>query len=105
MKLNFKDYYQSKKKLLEAIDSSPKVRLKYKLDKYCKLPLHENVDSDKKIYYALKPDDVVEIIWEYDSPDNPTVRCIKILESGETYFPVWHSTKIFNWTLKNTNEI
>ena len=103
MKLNFKDYYDSKIKLLEAIDCSPKVKLSYRLDKYCKLPLHETVDAEKKLYYALKPDDVVEIIWEYDSPDSPTVRCIKINE--KTYFPVWHSAKIFNWTLKNTKEI
>jgi hypothetical protein len=73
--------------------------------KYCKVPVHERVDSSEKIYFSLKPDDQVEILWEYDTPENPTVRYIRVVESGETFFPVWSSGKMFNWVVSNTEEI
>lgn len=105
MKLGFKQYYESKMKLLEATDSSPRVVLHYRLTKYCKVPVNEQIDSDEKIYFSLKPDDEVEILWEYDSPENPTVRYIRVVESGQTFFPVWSSGKVFNWVVSNTEEI
>jgi hypothetical protein len=105
MKLEFKQYYESKKKLIESVDSCPKVKLQYRLDKYCKLPLHETVDSDEKIYISLKPDDIVEILWEYDTPDTPTVRYVSIVENDKILFPVWNSTKMFNWAVNNATEI
>lgn len=105
MKLTFKEYYNSKKRLLEAIDSSPKIKLQYKLQKYCKVPLLEHIDTDDKTYISFKPDDIIEVVWEYDTPESPTVRCIKLVETNETYFPVWGSIKFFNWTLNNTKEI
>lgn len=103
--MDFKQYYSSKIRLLEAVDSSPKVKLRYRLTKYCKVPILKEIDSRDKDYVSLKPDDLIEILWEYDSPDNPTVRYIKILDEGETYFPFWHSSKIFTWALSNTEEI
>lgn len=103
--MDFKKYYDSKIRLLEAVDSSPKVKIKYKLTKYCKVPVLNEVDSKDKNYISFKPDDVVEILWEYDAPDNPTVRYIKILDKELTCFPFWSSTKIFTWTLGNTEEI
>lgn len=103
--MDFKQYYDSKIRLLEAVDSSPKVKLRYKLKKYCKVPMLKEVDSRDKNYVSLKPDDVIEILWEYDSPDNPTVRYIKVLGENDTYFPFWNSSKIFTWALSNTEEI
>jgi len=103
--MDFKNYYDSKIRLLEAVDSSPKVKLTYRLTKYCKIPILKEVDSRDKEYIPLKPDDVVEILWEYDSPDNPTVRYIKITEGDKMYFPFWNSSKIFTWALNNTEEI
>jgi hypothetical protein len=103
--MDFKQYYNSKIRLLEAVDSSPKVKMKYRLSKYCKIPLYETVDCTNKNYISLKPDDVIEILWEYDSPDKPTVRYIKIVEKDKTLFPVWGSNKIFSWALSNTEEI
>lgn len=103
--MDFKAYYRSKVKLLEAVDSSPKVKLKYKLLKYCKIPLAESVDSSNKSYIALKPDDIIEILWEYDSLDSPTVRYVKLIETDQTMFPVWSSNKIFSWALNNASEI
>jgi hypothetical protein len=103
--MDFKCYYDSKIRLLEAVDSSPKVILKYKLTKYCKVPMLKEVDSGDKDYISLKPDDIIEILWEYDSPDNPTVRYIKIMNQDLTYFPFWNSSKIFTWALSNTEEI
>lgn len=105
MKLEFKQYYESKMRLLEAVDSSPKIKLQYKLVKYCKLPLHEAVDNTNKKYIPLKPDDIVEILWEYDVPDMPTVRYVRIIDTAETLFPVWNSIKMFSWVLNNTKEI
>jgi hypothetical protein len=103
MNFEFKDYYESKKRLIEAVDSSPKVKLQYKLNKYCKFPVYESIECTNKTYILLKPDDEVEILWEYDIPDNPTVRYIKY--NGETYFPSWNNLKIFNWTVNNAIEM
>lgn len=103
--MGFKQYYDSKKKLLEAVDSCPRVKLSYKLEKYCKLPLYENVDSDSKTYFSLKPDDEIEILWEYDTPDTPTVRYIRIVDTQQTFSPAWSSVKMFNWVVNNTIEI
>ena len=105
MKLDFKQYYESKMKLLEAVNTSPKIKLKYKLTKYCKIPVYETVDSSEKIYLTLKPDDVVEILWEYDTPDHPTVKCMQLLGNSSILFPSWNSTKIFNWSINNTLEL
>lgn len=105
MKLEFKQYYESKKKLLEAVDSSPRTKVSYKLQKYCKVPLYEKVDSVDKIYYALKPDDTVEILWEYDTLNTPTVRYIHIVEAEQTFIPAWNSSKIFSWLMNNTKEL
>lgn len=102
-KLDFKKYYESKLKLIEAVDSSPKIKIQYKLNKYCKIPLLESIDSDRKIYVGLKPDDIIEFLWEYDSPDNPLVRYLKI--GGSTFFPLWNSSKMLNWVINNTDEI
>jgi hypothetical protein len=105
MKLNFKQYYESKMKLLEAVNTSPKIKLKYSLTKYCKIPFYETIDSSDKKYLTLKPDDIVEILWEYDTPDHPTAKCMWLLGEPNTLFPSWNSTKIFNWSLSNTTEI
>jgi hypothetical protein len=105
MKLDFKSYYESKLKLLEAVDSSPRVKLQYKLTKYCKVPLHETVETEEKTYFSLKPDDQIEILWEFDIPDNPTVRYVRIMETDETFFPVWNNSKMFSWVLNNTDEL
>lgn len=105
MKLEFKQYYESKKKLLEAVDSSPRAKVNYKLNKYCKVPLYEQVDSVEKIYISLKPDDMLEILWEYDTPNStPSVRYIRIVETKQVFIPAWSSSKIFTWLMNNTDE-
>lgn len=103
--MNLKDYYHSKMKLIEAVDSSPRVKLRYKLEKYCKVPLYETPDESSKIYYSFKPDDQIEVLWEYDVPESPSVKYIKILSEGAVYFPDWKSSKIFSWLLNSTKEI
>ena len=105
MKLAFKDYYESKLKLIEAVDLSPRVKLTYKLNKYCKVPVYEQVDSESREYISLKIDDEIEILWEYDSLDAPTVRYIRITETEQTFVPAWNSGKMFNWVVNNTREL
>lgn len=105
MKLTFKDYYESKVKLIEAVDLSPRVKLKYKLNKYCKIPVYEAVDSNDRDYISLKLDEEVEILWEYDTLDTPTVRYIRIIETKQTFIPAWNSGKMFNWVVHNTEEL
>ena len=105
MKLTFKDYYESKMKLIEAVDLSPRVKLQYRLTKYCRVPVYEQVDSNERVYFSLKPDDKVEILWEYDTLDAPTVRYIRIVETKQTFIPAWNSGKMFNWVVNNTDEL
>ena len=55
MKLTFKEYYKAKKRLIEAVDSSPKIKLQYKLQKYCKVPLLEHIDVDAHAHLITQP--------------------------------------------------
>lgn len=105
MKFDFKQYYDSKMKLLEAVDSSPRIKLKYKLTKYCKIPIFETIETNTKTYLSLKPDDELEVLWEYDSPDNPTIKFLKFHNTDNPIFPAWSSPKMFSWLLNNTDEI
>ena len=109
-RLSFKEYYESKKRLLMASESIPRIRNEYYLTKYCKFPIFESMDSDSKQYVSFKPKDRIEVLWEkMDENDAyPAARRMLIIsESGDEMevYPCWNNKKMHNWIDNNTNEI
>jgi hypothetical protein len=107
-RLGFKDYYESKDKLLAACDDAPRIRTEYILTKYCKFPIFESLEEDEREYIAFKPKDVIEILWERSSEidEYPAAKCIILIsEEGREVFPCWNNNKLHNWVNRNTNEL
>jgi hypothetical protein len=106
-RLSFKEYYESKKNLLAACDSVPRIRNEYRLTKYCKFPVFEALDGDEKVYVSFKPKDKIEILWERanEFDDYPTAKCMVLLsESKKEVFPCWNNKKIHRWIASSTIE-
>jgi len=106
--LSFSEYYNSKQKLLESAEESPRIYSYYNVLNYRKVPVLEDYDSEDKIYLSLKPNDQLKILWEYENVYFPTVRkFIFIRENGndESYFPCWSNKKLLKWVMNNANEI
>lgn len=110
MKLTFKEYLESKKKLLEAIQKSPVQRSVYNVKRYCKLVVIENVDDDTKVTLLLKPNQQVIVEWKYDTPEDPTPVHIRIEDTKKPelceteYCTDWKGLKLKGWLSKNTSE-
>jgi uncharacterized pyridoxamine 5'-phosphate oxidase family protein len=107
-RLSFKRYFESKKKLLEACESVPRIRNEYKVTKYCKFPVFESLDDDSKSYVAFKAMDRIEVLWEKsDQDDNyPVARYIVLLsEDGQKVYPCWNNKKIHSWIENSTIEV
>ena len=100
-KLTFKEYIESKQILKSATQNSLRVLTQYSMLKYCKLPLVEQFDSEEKQYVALKPKDVIEILWECDD-SIMRVKSILIMEEEKKYYPSWNDKKMHEWVQANT---
>ena len=100
-KISFKTYYDSKQKLKAAGEDCPKYFKEYVVNKYCKLPLLEDMNSDEKLYLSLKPKDKLEIFWEVNDLINPIPRYVKITNEdnieGRKYYFSWNLMKVNKW--------
>lgn len=107
-RLSFSEYYVSKKKLLSACDSVPRIRNEYTLKKYCKFPVFEALDNDDRSYVSFRPKDRIEVLWEKvdEFDDYPTAkRIVLISEDGDKeVYPCWNNKKIHKWINSNTIE-
>jgi hypothetical protein len=65
-KLNFLQYLDSKKQLLESIKRDPIVVYSYTITKYCKLAVGSNLCEEKQ-YIDLKPKCEIDVVWRYDN--------------------------------------
>ena len=100
-KISFKQYYESKQKLKAAGEDCPKYFKEYTINKYLKLPLLEEVDSEEKVYLALKPKDKLQIFWEVSDLVNPIPRYVRIISEevldDKKYYFSWTLPKINKW--------
>jgi len=106
-KLTFKQYLNSKTKLLEAIEESPIYTATYTVSKYCKLPVGES--KDLKEYIHLKPKHQIVVEWDYGNPDDPQALTIKFdkvvdLDREKAYNPLWISERLEKWLTKNARK-
>lgn len=110
--MGFKEFYESKyqdskKKLLAACDTTPRVRNEYKLVKYCKFPVYESLDSDDKVYVSFRPKDRIEVLWEQvnEQDDYPVPKKIVLInEDQKEVYPCWNNKKFRKWIENSTIE-
>ena len=98
--LSLKQYMDSKRQLLSAIENTPVSVIEYEIRKYCTLSIGESTDSAVTI--ALKPRQKILIEWVYTNKDHPTPEKISILdkESGEPLDEqsiYWNDIKLNKW--------
>ncbi len=106
-KLTFKEYFNTKEQLLEAVKRTPKRTAEYTVRKYCKLPVGESKDTRE--YIPLKPKQVITVDWLYEDIDNPTpmglrFQNVKNVEATNLYPTFWERQKLLKWLLRNARE-
>ena len=105
--LSFKEYIESKKQLIEAIERSPIQSHTYKIIKYCKL----GIDIDgKKTDVLLKPKQTISVSWSYrDVHDaNPTPISVSFhdlpnMDEMDKYNFVLPPNRVSAWIDSNTS--
>jgi hypothetical protein len=99
-KLSFKEYYESKDRLLQASKDVPRVITEYIVKKYCKVPI---VAESTKEYISLKPKDVIKILWEFhDLNSLPLAKTVYFGDAKHT--PAWSSDKLKRWAMSHALE-
>ena len=102
-KISFKDYVNSKKKLLEAVKETPIASLTYAVKKYCKIRVGESRNDRKEI--ALKPRQKIIVEWRYDDINEPEPVSIVLDDiSPEEHDLYWNGSKLNEWLSKNAVE-
>jgi len=102
-KISFKEYVDSKKKLLEAVKETPIASLTYAVKKYCKIRVGESKEDRKEI--ALKPRQRIIVEWRYDDINEPEPVSMILEDVGpEEYDIYWNGSKLNHWLSKNAIE-
>ena len=107
--LTFKEYLDSKARLVEALKETPVQQVRYGVRKYCKIPLGES--KQLREYVSLKPKQVMVVEWHYVDIDNPTPVTIKFQDpEGEDlhnclFETFWTGEKLKKWLARNAREI
>lgn len=96
-KLQFKEYYLTKKRLMEAGEKTSEFEKSYQLRKYCRFPISEN---GVKRYIKFSPQSNVSIKWRYNEEHELSV--IGMLFEDEEISPTWNNKKLINWIFANT---
>jgi hypothetical protein len=63
-------------------------------------------ERDKQ-YISSKPQDKIEVVWEYQNPEAPTARKVTVAtdeEDNAKIQPAWGNTKLASWLSKNTRK-
>lgn len=106
-KLTFKEYLDSKERLREAVNRTPKRTAEYTVRKYCKLVVGES--KEEKEYVNLKPKHKIFVEWLYENTDNPTILAIKFdgvqdVSPEDEHKSLWQGERLLRWLLRNTRE-
>lgn len=102
MIISFKEYIESKNILKNAAEDFAKLKISYIVNKYCKIPVTEDFEGEKK-YIQFKPKDTIEIFWEKHD-DKMIARSIIINKEYKVY-PTWNIKKFNNWVTSTCSNI
>jgi hypothetical protein len=103
--LSFKQYLESKEKLLEAIKNTPVRTVEYTVKKYCKFGIGE--DKESRDFISLKPKQTLVVEWKYTNIDNPTPIAVLFedvdgVDCITKFKPFLSGDKLKKWLSKNT---
>lgn len=102
-KLTFKQYMESKRKLMEAIKETPIASTTYSIKKYCKIRVGESKETRQEV--ALKPRHRIIVEWQYDDIKNPEPISIVFDDISQEEFDIyWTGAKLNEWLYKNAVE-
>jgi len=99
--LTFKEYINSKEQLIDSLKNEPVGVQNYVVSNYCKLSIGESI-KDKNIQ-LLKPNDNIQVEWNYSNKESPD--CIAIIIEGKSHDMYWKNEKIATWIKKNTKDL
>lgn len=107
-KLTFKQYIETKQKLREAIERTPKQTVSYSMTKYCKMIVGES--KDEKVYIPLKPKNKITVDYLYINEDAPVITGVHVEDVEEvdpefTYSVFWENERFIRWLEKNAKQI
>lgn len=106
-KITFKEYIQSKQKLVEKAKEVCLIEEELVVNKYCKLPTFIIKSKLCEEELKLKPNDVI-ICQQIQRNNTNTIRCFFVAEKDKSlsdcsYFPKWNQQKLQKWIVKNTS--
>ncbi len=96
--LSFKEYYESKQRLLQEATSSVVFKTTHDVYKYCKVPL---LLEDNKTHISFKPKDIIIVEWQRSSD---MIIPLTIEINKQKYTPSWNSKKMKNWVESATTQ-
>jgi len=94
---SFKQYLESKKKLIEALGDTPRNTVNYNVKKYCRLRLVESGIA------MCRPSTKISVKWLYEDVNNPSVVRVKV--DGKEVKSSLNSKKLTRWLVRNTEEM
>jgi len=109
VKLTFKQYLESKERLLEQLKKSPIRVATYNVKRYCRIPVGELKEA--KEYIPLKPKQRVVVEWKYEDinsiphPISLTFKDVKEVNPERKYQVFWTGERLSKWIDKNAREV
>ena len=99
-RIPLKQYMDSKRQLIGAIDRTPITTIEYEIRKYCTISLGESVDDSTIV--ALKPRQKIVIEWIYNDPQHPSPTKLSVVDkdtdiSEDHQSVYWTADKINKW--------
>lgn len=98
-RLTFKEYYESKQKLIKESDEVIRFFTTHDVYKYCKVPF---LLEETKTYLSFKPKDNILVEWERN---NGIISPIGFKINDKQYAPTWNSKKMKSWVETSTTQI
>jgi len=108
-KLTFKEYLESKERLLKQLKESPIRTATYNVKRYCRIPVGELKEA--KEYIPLKPKQRVVVEWKYEDinstpdPMSITFKDVNSVNPERKYQTFWTGDRLQKWVDKNAREV
>ena len=97
-----KQYINSKKQLLAAIEQTPVAVMEYEIRKYCTISVGECLEEALTV--PLKPKQIITIEWVYYHPTNPTPVKLTIASSSIIPSPLFEAVQPMYWKPEKLNK-
>lgn len=97
--MSFKEYYDSKQRLILETTRSVVFKTKHDVYKYCKVPF--TIDGEKK-YISFKPKDMLIVEWERVGNE---IKPLKFEMNDIELLLLWNEKKMKSWVETSTTQL